>query len=133
MIGGTMTRGTTIRSFAILALALAACAEHDGVQFSNTSVPPLQTTLTPDAASLFEGAVVRTTMKMTVNGSVSNSDTDDSDLELRSDNPQIVQVYRGVDAFTYVLIGAAPGQTELGAYFQDRRIATISAVVTPQP
>jgi hypothetical protein len=120
-----------MRSLSLLTLALAACADHYGVQFSDTSAPPLQVTLTNEQAALFEGAVVRTTMKLTVNGSVS-SDVAETDLDLRSDNPQVIQVYRGIDPFTFVVIGAVAGQTQLGAYFQDSRVATINAAVAAQ-
>lgn len=113
-------------------LAIAACNDRYGIRFSDTSVPPLQVTLTPQQTTLFEGAVVRTTMSLTVNGSASDN-VQEADLELRSDNPQIVEVYRGVDNLTFVLVGATAGQTQLGAFYQDKRIATLTASVASQP
>ncbi len=116
-----------------LALLLAACGpRYDGVDIDLHSEPPVPVRVSDNDFELPAGIAVVIEVKPLSSNQFDYYESDQ--LDLRSDNRQVLRVEPTGDSRRFVLIGVAPGQTCVQVEVDYRDRACIPAVVTaPEP
>lgn len=119
----------------LLGLFAAACADdhpiYDGVEFEVESAPPSPVSIESDRIELVVGVAVKVSAEP-----ISRSDVDYRDRDafaLRSDNPDILEVYNTETDRTFVLVGVAEGRTCLEVKVNRRERECIDVRVLPGP
>jgi hypothetical protein len=118
---------------AVGALWLMGCSVNhkpafDHLEYSESSLAPIDTQLSPNEITLSEGIVIKARVKAVDD----EGDAMDGSLRLDSLAPYVIDVLRGPEG-TWVFVGAGTGETQISVSIDGDRVGHTSARVLAQP